>query len=294
MAYQKVELRIVRDFSEVLNDTFLFIRQNLKPLLISFGAISGLFMLASAVLNGLYQGEIVNLMDKVVSGKVDTDEIVSPSYLSPSYFLVPLLAWLNFIAMKTSVIAYVKVYQNKNIEPPELLEVWDVFKHNFFRVFIYSLPIIFVIAIGTIFCIAPGLYLWVVLLPFEMVLVLEERTFSKSWDRCFALIKDHWWLSFAIYAVSYIIYIAGTWIIGSVMELVSNIFTYFTTADFSTEINLVKSILTVFSFVFFVIFYIAAILNYYSLAEQLDGTGILERLEKLGTKDPADLKEEEY
>ena len=57
MAEQKIELRKIRDLSENLNDTFTFIRQNLKPLVTSFLGIAGIVMLANAIVGGIYQSQ---------------------------------------------------------------------------------------------------------------------------------------------------------------------------------------------------------------------------------------------
>lgn len=66
MAEQKIELRKVRDLSDNLNDTFQFIRQNLKPLLISFLCIAGVFMLLAAIYSGLYQKDTGNLLEQIM------------------------------------------------------------------------------------------------------------------------------------------------------------------------------------------------------------------------------------
>ena len=68
MAEQKVELRKIRDFSDNLNDTFLYIRQNLKPLLTSFLGIAGVFMLTAAIIQGLYQNEVGGVFQDIFKG----------------------------------------------------------------------------------------------------------------------------------------------------------------------------------------------------------------------------------
>jgi hypothetical protein len=196
--------------------------------------------------------------------------------------------------MKTTLIAYVKVYEEKQKDTPELGEVWAVFSKYFLKVFLYSIPVILAIIVGTAFCLLPGVYLWVVLIPFEMILLIEDQSFGSSWDRCFTIIKENWWQAFGIYAVAYLIYIAGTWIIGGLMSVITGVLAYFTTKDFSSTFSLVTSILNIFSFVFFIVFYIAAILNYFSLVEKYDGTGMMRRLDGLGENTSSHEIEEQY
>jgi len=135
MAEQKVELRKVRDFSENLNDTIAFIRQNFKPLLGSFVAIAGVFMLVSAILSGLYQSQYALFFKEIFMGKRANPEFAATNMLDGRYFLVIMFSWLNFVAMQVAVISYMKVYDVKNQQTPEIVEVWDVFKQHFFKVF---------------------------------------------------------------------------------------------------------------------------------------------------------------
>lgn len=281
MAQQKVELRKIRDFSENLNDTFVFIAQNLKPLTVSFLGIAGIFMLAAAIIQGIYQNEMSDVFEQIFKGSSASSPVPFELFGS-TYFLVGLFAWINVVAMRVALIAYVKVYDRNDGATPAMPEVWDEFKRYFLKVLFYSLPIILLIFIGFIFCIAPGVYFWVVLAPFEIVLMVENKSFSDAFSRCYVIIKENFWQSFGIYVIAYLIYSFMSGIIGGIIGLISGAISYFTTNDISTTVALVTSILNIFSFVFYIVFFISVILNYYSLTEKYDGTGILKRLDSLG------------
>jgi hypothetical protein len=257
--------------------------------------ISGIFMLASAIINGVYQSEVGNVFEKIFrgSGTVNEDDF-SDSIFSSTYLLVALLAWLNVVAMRVTLIAYVKVYERKQGEEPEFAEVWAEFSRYFLKVFLYSLLILLVIAVGMVLCILPGVYLWVVLLPFEMVIMVEEETFGNAWDRCFTIVKENFWGSLGIYIVAYLIYNFSTAIIGGAVSVVTGILTYFTTKDLGATFGFFSSILNIFSFVFFIVFYISVIMNYFSLTERYDGTGIIRRLDELGGNTSSNTTEEQY
>src|ERR1051325_6059911 len=114
MAEQKIELRKIRDFSENLNDTFVFIRQNLKPLFTCFLGIAGIFMLASAIINGIYQSEMGDVFREILGGIPRRNRSPFPSQVfNGTYLVVILFAWANMVAMKVSIIAYMKVYEYK-------------------------------------------------------------------------------------------------------------------------------------------------------------------------------------
>jgi hypothetical protein len=281
MAEQKVEPRKIRDFSENLNDTFLFIKQNFKPLVVSFLGIAGIFILANSIVTGMYQSRMGGIFREIFAG--GGAETVSPfSLFSGTYFLVVILSWLSISAMQTAIIAYLKVYETKNGEPATIHEVWEVFKNYYLQVLFYTIPVYLVIIIGFVFCILPGIYLAVVLLPFPVVLMVEDQTFSGAFNRCFAIIKDNFWSSLLIYFVVYLIYAIASGIITAVMAGISGIISYLTTNDVATTIGVVTSILSVLSFVFYIVFYVSVTLHYFTLAEKYDGTGMMKRLDKLG------------
>jgi hypothetical protein len=126
MAEQKVELRKVRDFSENLNDTFLFIRQNFKPLVTSFVAIAGIFMLAHSILNGIYQGHVGGAFRDIINRRT-TIPIDSPfgAMFNGTYFALLFLGWANFVAMNVVVTCYMKLYDTLQGQAPTIEQVWN-------------------------------------------------------------------------------------------------------------------------------------------------------------------------
>jgi hypothetical protein len=285
MAEQKIELRKVRDFGENFNDTFLFIRQNLKPLLASFIAIAGVFMLAHAIVNGLYQRQNIGIFkDLLNKGATSGTSFDTPfaSMFGATYFLVLLLAWANFIAMNVVVTCYMKLYDASGGVAPSIEEVWNEFKKYFLKVWLFTLPISLLTIIGFLFCLVPGIYLFVVLTPFAIVLIVEDETFGGAWDRCFAIIKLQFWQSLGIYLLVGLIVAIAAGIITTIVGVAAGAISYFTTRDIATTVAVFTSVLSVFSYVFYVILYVSFNLQYYNLAEKHDGTGIMRRLDTLG------------
>ena len=281
MAQQKVELRKIRDFSENLNDTFAFIQQNLKPLVGSFLALAGIFLLASSIISGIYQSRMGGILKDLLSG--GGSYVGSPlSIFSGTYFLVIILSWLSVCAMQTAIISYMKVYEMKGKQPAEIEEVWNVFKTNYLKVLLYTIPVYLLIIVGFLFCFLPGIYFGVVLMPFPVILVVEDQTFSGAFNRCFAIIKQNFWSSLLVYFVVYLIYGISSGIISLVMAGIAGTISYLTTNDVASTIGIVTSVLSALSFVFYVIFYVSVTLHYYSLTEKFDGTGMLQRLDALG------------
>lgn len=280
MAEQKVELRKIRDLSENLNDTFTFIRQNFQPLIASFLVTAGVIMLADAIVSGIYQSQTRNLFGDILGRGNDIRSLFG--LLGPTYFIVVLLGWLNFIAMNTAISCYIKLYDSLDRQPPTIKQVWDEFKKYFLKVFLFSIPVTLIMFAGFTFCLLPGVYLAVVFAPFPITLIVENQTFGEAWNRCFNLIKDNFWPSLGLYALVYVIYLFSTGIISMVIGAVTGLISYFTTKDISTTVGIVTSVLSIFSFVFYIVFYVSVCLNYFNLAEREDGTGMMRRLDTLG------------
>jgi hypothetical protein len=282
MAQQKIELRKIRDLSENLNDTFAFIRENFKPLLTSFLAIGGIFMLANSILNGIYQSQVGGGMLRNIMGGNSTPMTSPFDIITPTYFVVVGLAWLNLMAMGVVITCYMKLYDQSTGEAPTIEQVWNEFKKHFLKVALFNIPLTLLMIVGFVLCLAPGIWLAVVLMPFSIILIVEEQTFGDAWNRCFAIIKDNFWSSLGIYLLVYIIYAFSAGIISGVFAVLTGFISYFTTNDISSTIGIATSVLNIFSFVFYIVFYVSVCLHYFNLAERHDGTGLQRRLDTLG------------
>ena len=98
-----------------------------------------------------------------------------------------------------------------------------------------------------------------------------------------------------MYLVAVIIYYVSSGIISVVVGLVIGLAAYFTTKDIGATVGIATSFLNIFSFTFYIIYFIAAAFQYFSLAEGRDGTGILNRIENIGSdKNNFDNIEEQY
>ena len=184
--------------------------------------------------------------------------------------------------MKMNLILDRKFYVENNGAKPAIGQIWELFVNYFFKVLLFSIPLFFLTLIGLVFCIAPGIYLGIVLMPFPLVVIIEDANFGKAFGRCFEIAGGNFWQSFAIYIVATVIYSFGGGIVSLAVGLIIGIAAFFTTNSVGTTAGLVTSILGVFSSVFYIIFFISLAFQYFSLVEKRDGTGILQRLETLG------------
>lgn len=299
MAQQKVELRKVRDFSDNLNDTFQFLKLNYKPLLTYVVSIAGVFLLTAAILNGIFQGQSTgDMWEIILTGRTEPGESMQDQIFSGMYFLVVLFMWLTSTALQVVVVAYMKVYEERDGETPLFEQVWNEFKRHFLAVALYQVPLFILMFIGLLFCFAPGIYLAVVFAPFVPIIMMENQSFGGAFSRCFTLIRDNFWLSLGIYFVIFLISWFSSGIISLIVGILTGLITYFSTDSISSTVGIVTSVLNVLGFIFYIIMFVSVVMNYYNLTERYEGTGIMRRLNTLGTDHPQTghntQREEEY
>lgn len=293
MDSQKMELRQLRDFSQNLNDTFQFIKQELKPLLGSFMAICGVFIILSGVVAGLYQKDYAGLFKAIFSGKVGSQEPLGLGKVyNGMYFLYLFIQFFSYILMHVVLAVYLKLYDAKGKASPTVEEVWNKTMQYIIPLFFFSFVYVIITAISVLFCIVPFFYFAVVFAPFILIYVMEDCSFGVGFKRCFALIKNNYWMSFAIYIVAYIIYSFGAGIIGIIVSIVAGLAAYFTTKDVSATVAIISGILQVFTHIFYIIFFVSIALNYFNLTEQLDGDGLMKRIDSLGSNDVNRIEEQ--
>lgn len=293
MAQQKIQLRKIRDFGENLGDTFQFIRQEFKPLLTAFILISGIFILAASILGGLFQKEMFGIFDEFKTGGIANQQVFT-NYFTLGYFGFIIVSLLSMAAMQTVIAVYMKFYDEHGVSPT-VQEVWSGFAKNFLKVFLYSIPQIIIIIISLFLCILPVFYTVTVLMPLTFIIVNEDISFGEVFSRCFDIVKQNFWISLAIYLVSYIIYSVSSGIVGLVVGGVAGAGAYFSTDELSSTAAIATSVLSVVQYVFYIIFFVSVGLHYYNLTELKDGTGLERRLENLGgNTNPNTSIEEQY
>src|SRR5688500_1783125 len=99
MAEQKIQLRKLRDFGENFNDTFLFLRQNFKPLLRSFFAISSIVMVGLAIFYGINQSRSFSMLGAVFKGSSRGTDPYNNMF-TIEYMMLVLFMLLTFVTME--------------------------------------------------------------------------------------------------------------------------------------------------------------------------------------------------
>ncbi|MGB4776559.1 MAG: hypothetical protein WBP45_15380 [Daejeonella sp.] len=289
----KVEFKKAREFGELISDSFLFIKQNFKPLLNAFFYLCGVFMVFGIISAVMQQMQMAGVIRNPYS-------MYSMRGLSAlfgwRYVLVILFSMLSHVALYLTVISFVALYIQKGNIAPTVEEVWVYFKYYFFKTFGSSFVIVLFMILCFACCIIPGIYVFPAMSLFYPVLIIENGTFSYSFKRAFKLLKEEWWVTAAVLLVIWIItYIFMTII--SAPALVLGMINTFTGTE-KTLSNIYAIVLAVSQYlalVFIIIPVVCGTMCYFNLVERKENTGLMSRMDSLGKdKDNLNPVSEEY
>jgi hypothetical protein len=291
MEQPKLDLKKVRDFGEVINDTFIFLKQNFKPLFKILIPITILFVVANILL-AVFQ--FINLQDiykstngnlaGVLLNKSVTTSLITGLFGSIVYFMVALTTY-----------CYVAVYIENKSETPEIAQVWGFFKYYFFRYIGIRLLTGIALLVGLVLCLLPGIYLMPIVSLTVAAVVLENRGTFNAISRGFILIKQDWWMSFGTLVILIMILYAfvitltlPSLIIGGSASLL--------TPNFNRPIYaiIIQSIISGLSVYSYVIVIIGNCILFYSLVEKKESEGLLDRINDLDQNSNNQDHPEEY
>ena len=295
---QKITFNRLRDFGEIVNDSIYFVKQNFKPLFSPLLYICLVFILAAMATGILIQVKTINLLGAEQAGTLGA--FGGTAFLAGfgiNYAFYLLFYFLSFTVVQLVTLCYIDLYHRNGNTAPSKEEVWAACKTHFWRFALASLLLSIIVAIGTMLCIVPGIYLFPIASLVYVIVIMDDISFDQAFSRAFTLIKDNWWKTFgALFIVWLIAYFSISLLAlpGTLMTL-SSLF-----LGESPSLSLTGAILNVIVQSFGMLLYalptVAMALCYFSLSEEKEGTGLLERIQGFGTdaKPGANLPDEEY
>lgn len=294
LSSKKIEFRKKRDFGEVLNVSFAFIRQNYQLIFKSLLFIAGPFVLVGSVLPGLLFSPSLGAAEGGFS-QVDFTQII-----------VNVLSFIVGSVMAVGVVyEYMLLYEKNEGLQVKTGEVWKAVRRSFFTILLNSLAIVLLfgglismvgyvsfMAIGAftafLFVSIAGTYLTVVLSILIIVCLCEKVNFFQAVVRCFKLIEGRWWQTFALLFICGIVQMALVTVIflpftvmGASEDLFSDSASSLTTSLIFVALAGIVFILTV--TISFCLTLIVSGFQYFSLVEQKDAIGLLKRIQNMGS-----------
>lgn len=282
-----------REFGDIISDTFSFFTQNYKSILQVLLKFVGPFVLLSIIGSTYYQYKTGDLFNDITLLGSDPDIFTNAIFENIWALLFLLIVSIaTYIVLYGTVLHIIKSYISNNGEILEQ-EISQGIKKDFWKLLGYFILTGILSLIGFILCFLPGVYLVIVFTPGVALLVMEDESVTETFTKCFTLIKDNWWITFATVLVFGILIS----ILGYVFQLPTLIYTMvesFTAIEKSSDPSAIADIYQNWVYLLFaaigslgqlflnIFTVIMAALVYFNLSEKHNFTGTYEQIDQIG------------
>jgi len=326
--FTPIEFQKARDFSNKMNATFEFLKQNFKPFFKSLLYIAGPPMLVGSVLAGSlysgYFGFIGNMSRNQGNPDVFTDYLGSP-VLWVEITLAVLLMFLSGVMIVSVVYNYMLEYDTKKSNVIDVNTIWERVRSSlpmyFGTVFLYwilliAVYILLIIVIVGAAAISPwlaffvgvavffGLMYTIVSLSLLFIIRAHEKIgFFEAVNRCFTLIRDKWWSTFGLLVILSLIQSTISslflipWYINFVVSMLHSIDgNPFQEPSLTQELinNIFMTLYFIVSFLLYSLPLVALAFQYFNLVELKEAKGLLSRINTIGQPTETSKNDEQY
>jgi hypothetical protein len=278
-----LQIRKSRELGEILGDSITFLKENIKYVFIPILVIGIIYGATYALC--LYSG-FVNLNPGRTLASFSTGGGIT-AYFGQLGF-VYLLQGISSISIFIILYNLISFKSENPDQHPTTADLFKNFANQFFRLILYSIPLVFLLIFLFCLLIIPGIWFSVIFVFYFPVVFFERGSLGNLISRSRFLIKDQWWNSFLSFLVPAII-------IGIIMAPFSLIISYFLLKNISlnpTEISvgLPTSVAYFFLMLFSVFLNLwpssCIALQYFNLVEKKDNLGLSKNLDSLGIDSP--------
>ena len=270
-----IEFQQVRNFGEVLNVTFDFVRENFKPLMKGWLYIVGPLALTNAFIS-IYS--------------IDMSSSFS-QFFSLLSLINLILGVLTYFLTYLVTLGYLHLYLHKKL-PVEFNDLRQFTKQNFWFFTGQYIVLIIITITGFVLLIIPGLYLIIVLSIAPIIRIMERRSIFASISRARQLMSGFWWQTFGLTVVLFIILL----VFGGLLQAPSIVLTFLWTfnnieagsfsgspADNYPLLAVVAAIGQALAVCVNIIPMVAYSLQYFNLRERKEAVSLMDKVESLGT-----------
>lgn len=284
MTDNKLQLEKNRDFGELFNDTFLFIKYNFKNLLM--GMIY--FVIPFALLQGITLGMVQYQTLSSLSLEQPTNPFMGAG--GSAVLITYLFMLITYSFSMAFVFQYIKLYKSAEDNNIELKQVWKSMPGLVPKIFLAFIVIALLSGLGFILLVIPGIYLMICFSLVIPIIIFQGDSLGEAISSCFSLIKNNWWQTFGFLLILGLI--AG--VLQFVFQLPTTIYQVITA--FHMGQNEPSSVNQSLSILFSIIQSIGATLIqvipfvgigilYFSLVEQKQNPALLKELESIGANE---------
>lgn len=194
MKETEIQFRKKREIGDIYTDSFLFIRQEHKPL----SKLIAVYVLPFMVMYGFVQ---IYLQKNVIS-KIDfTDQEALFANIGPIYLNIFLFSLFGLFVQSLLIAAYytyIEAYVNKGKGNFDLADITPQLFSKGLLAIGASLVIFIVVIFGLILCIVPGIYFANSLSLAFIILIFEKKGLGNALMRSTFLVNTQWWSTFLI------------------------------------------------------------------------------------------------
>lgn len=198
MSNSHIEFLRTREIGEVLNASMYFIRDHFKPVLRSLIYIAGPVLMVAVITSAFY------LAGDFTAGE---NPLFNSAESNMALFIVSnMLAMLVTVVIIAVMYEYIILCYENGIREYGVDEVWQGVKKRMMLYILYSVFNGIITFVGLMFLVVPGIYLGVTLSFVYMVAFVEGRSYPDAVSRCFNFVQGHWWNTFGLLLLAYVIY----------------------------------------------------------------------------------------
>ena len=286
---QKIVYYKVRNFSQKLNATIEYLRQNYK----SLGKAILYIMGPLAIINGLLFAQYINFFFVNMNAMEPVDVqnpfafIFNPTYVG-FIILSSFAALLNFAV----IFNFMKIYDRKFPEEIMVSEILNASWKDLLPLFIMGLFVTIMIMVGFFALIIPGIFLMITLSLSIPILFFEQKGVFDAIGKSFKLIRGKWWSTFGLLFVASILMYAVSmiFILPFYVFYFLSIFTLVEETGVSADMHawwfqggmtLSVMFMMLGSFLTYSIPMVALSFQYFNLVERQESVGLMNEIEQL-------------
>jgi len=276
-----VDFKQDREFGDILNATFVFIKQNFKPLGKTLLIYASPFIIMTSIVYAFFN---VSMYSGILGSGMNIFNMIGQ--MSGYGFLYILLAATSHTIFTGLIYGYVKLYNEKGFGNFEHIDVWKFALKYFFPIFGTEIIFGLVVAVGFIMLVIPGIYLIVSLSLLLIILLIEEKGFSDAFSRSFLLTHKRWWWTFLLLLVTYIIIMVINYIFAiPSLILQSVIMIHGGSAEtYNIIYGFFIALSQTVSYISYIIPMIALAFHYYSIVESIEQPSLHNEIENIGSE----------
>ena len=281
MSNTHIEFLRTREIGEVLNASMYFIRDHFKPVMRSLIYIAGPVLLVAVITSSFY------LAGEFTAGE---NPLLNSAESNMALFIVSnMLAMLVTVVIIAVMYEYIILCYENGIREYGVDEVWQGVKKRMMLYILYSVFNGIITFVGLMFLVVPGIYLGVTLSFVYMVAFVEGRSYPDAVSRCFNFVEGHWWNTFGLLLLAYVIYYIVSMLFGLPALIYGAIIGVLVSGGGETDISYVMSFLISFisslSYVAIILPVTATAYQYFNILERKYAPGLSKDIENLKSAD---------